>query len=42
MTRKLLKGQCSAPRVIVTDRLKSYNAAEEKSCAVSTIARIRA
>ena len=28
--RKLLKGQCVAPRVIITDKLKSYNAARRE------------
>ncbi|MGO8426040.1 DDE-type integrase/transposase/recombinase, partial [Rhizobium ruizarguesonis] len=27
LMRKLLQGQCAAPRVIITDKLRSYNAA---------------
>ncbi len=30
LMRKLLKGQCVAPRVIITDKLRSYNAARRE------------
>ena len=33
--RKLLKGCRYAPRVIITDRLKSYGAAKRESCLAS-------
>lgn len=30
LMRKLLKGQCITPRVIITDKLRSYNAAKRE------------
>jgi putative transposase len=30
LMRKLLEGQCVAPRVIITDKLRSYNAARRE------------
>jgi putative transposase len=30
LMRKLLQGQCAAPRVIITDKLRSYNAARRE------------
>ena len=29
LMRKLLKGQCVAPRVMITDKLRSYDAAKK-------------
>jgi transposase-like protein len=39
--RKLLKGQGITPRVIVTDKLCSYEAANAISCSALSIVRIR-
>jgi putative transposase len=42
LMRKLLKDQGVTPRVMITDKLRSYDAAKGKSCPVSSIVRIRA
>jgi len=41
LMRKLLKGQCVPPRLLIIDKLRSYAAAKGKSCPVSSIVRIR-
>ncbi len=41
LMRKLLKGQGITPRVMIPDKLRSYDAAKGKSCQVSSIDRIR-
>lgn len=41
LMRKLLKGQGMRPRVMVTDKLRSYDAANAISCPALSIVRIR-
>jgi putative transposase len=40
--RKLLKGQGRAPRVMITDKLRSYDAAKREIMPVSNTVRIKA
>jgi putative transposase len=42
LLRKLLKKQGISPRVMITDKLASYGAADERSCPASSIGSIRA
>ena len=42
LLRKLLKQQCRAPRVMITDKLASYGLRSARSCPVSSIGGRRA
>lgn len=42
LMRKLLKGQGRAPRVMITDKLRSYDAAKREIMPVSNTVRIKA